>query len=180
MFKVLGGDFGENFYATVQRSALGDFMALCVKHRQFGKHRIQAVEKVDETNKSSLLSAVGGAAVGTLLAGPIGLVAGALFGGAPKRSAVVFLVRLTNGKNLLCSGSSEDYQTLLAASLAPKPPEKAMDWSFLDTPEEGQIPEETSVYVCPYCEGEMEVGAEHLGTLVCCPHCQQSIQIPIE
>jgi hypothetical protein len=180
MLKVLGGDFGENFYATVQRSALGDFTALVVKHREFAKHRIQTVEKVDESNKSSLLSTVGGAAVGTLLAGPIGLVAGALLGATPKRSAVLFLVRLNSGQRIMCSGSPEDYQTLLAASLAPKPPQKAMDWSFLDMPEEERSPAPASVFVCPFCDGQMEVSAEHLGTVVSCPHCHQSLEIPTE
>ena len=33
-------------------------------------------------------------------------------------------------------------------------------------------------FSCPSCNGLMEVGPEHAGIIVACPHCKQHVQIP--
>lgn len=77
---------------------------------------IVQLEEVNESNKVNVLRAIGGGALGTLLAGPIGLLAGALLGGRGKKYVV--LIRDSKGRRLLCAVKQKEYEVLLAATVS--------------------------------------------------------------
>ena len=127
MIDVLGGDFGETM-ATTKTSFSGKLIELIVvkgflKSEKISSGQIRNVEQVSEENKTSLLKGAKWAAVGGLLAGPLGVLAGGLLGG--KKRKVLYTITLSDGRQMLCKSGPEDYQTLLVASLdTPGSPEK--------------------------------------------------------
>jgi len=76
------------------------------------EYMVEKVELVTEENKKSLVGAAGWAAAGTLLLGPLGLIAGALIGGNKKE--VTFVCYLKEGKKFMAVADIKIYQKLLA------------------------------------------------------------------
>ncbi|HUY32965.1 MAG TPA: hypothetical protein VMV69_09305 [Pirellulales bacterium] len=120
MIKILGGDFGEDKSATMKRTYFsGKFHALVIRGRGWPhtirRKDIQSVEAVNDKNKVNVLGALGGGAVGGLLAGGFGLLAGAVLAGRGK--AVLLVVHLKDGRQFLCSANPKEYELLLAAAM---------------------------------------------------------------
>jgi hypothetical protein len=121
MIKLLGGDFGEDKPAAISTTFFsGKLKALVIPKGWFSSHTIrrkdiESVEAINDKNKVNILGALGGGAVGALLAGPIGLLAGSLLAGRGK--AVLLVVRLRDGRQFLCSAKPKEYELLLAAAM---------------------------------------------------------------
>jgi hypothetical protein len=113
--KVLAGDFvGEGRYAE-GRITLRPRQAPSPAHRMVVKDFFQAIELASQDDVVRLGGAVGWGAAGALLAGPIGLLAGALLGGRGKR--VTFLGELKDGRRVLGQTDAATYAELRGALL---------------------------------------------------------------
>lgn len=122
MIKILGGDFGENKHADLRTTYFtGKLKAIVIPKWLIFSHTIRrdeiaSVELVTDKNKVNVASAIGGAAVGAILAGPLGMLAGSLLAG--KGKAVVLHVTLTDGRQFICSAKPKDHELLLAAAMS--------------------------------------------------------------
>lgn len=122
MIKILGGDFGEDKHAIMRTGYFTGKMKVLIIPKWFlfsdtiRRRDIQSVEQVTDDNKVNVLGAIGGGAVGALIAGPIGALAGSLLGGRGK--AVVCVVTLCDNRRFLCSASIREFEQLLAAAMA--------------------------------------------------------------
>lgn len=176
MIKVIGGDFGEDFYLVERTKLDGRLIDVLVKTARFSRNKIAGVEKIDDHNKRSVLATVSGAGVGALLAGPIGMLVGAMIGVSPTRT-VVFLVTFRDNRRILCSGTVEEYMRYFSASMDPAPQNHSakQDWSFIEN--EPQVSPIPLIYNCPYCRTQFSIGGEHVGTVVSCPSCLQQLTL---
>ena len=119
--RVIGGDFGEAVIGQVATSFTGKFLSIVVSRGLFKKAHVilrESIADVEVLNGSSRISGsgvVGGAVVGTVLAGPLGFVVGTLLGG--KKSEVTLMITCHDGKRLLCSVDSSAYHIILAATM---------------------------------------------------------------
>lgn len=111
--KVLAGDFskGDASYSfgmitlkTKEHSFLGENMKV--------KDTFEAVEIATEESAVKLGGAVGWGAAGALLAGPVGLLAGAVLGGRGKD--VVFVAKLKDGRKFMGQTDSKTFTKLKA------------------------------------------------------------------
>jgi hypothetical protein len=121
--KYLGGDYGTSGRCRLEKGLFsGGLKRLVVSGRLFHTWKIKAkdimqVEEVNESKKVKVLRGIGGAALGTLLAGPIGLLAGAFFGGRRGKRFIV-VIRDRWNRKLLCAVNQKEYELLLAAQVA--------------------------------------------------------------
>jgi len=119
--KYLGGDYGPRGRSRLEKTLFtGRLKRIVVSGRVFRRWKIKAEEivelrEVNESNKVNLTRAIGGGAIGKLLAGPIGLLAGALLGGRGKKYVV--FIRDRRNRKLLCAVSQREFETLLAATM---------------------------------------------------------------
>jgi hypothetical protein len=111
--KVQAGDFnkGDASYSfgmitlkTKEHSFLGENMKV--------KDTFEAVEIATEESAVKLGGAVGWGAAGALLAGPVGLLAGAVLGGRGKD--VVFVAKLKDGRKFMGQTDSKTFTKLKA------------------------------------------------------------------
>lgn len=82
--------------------------------RHIPKSLIESVELVTEENKKRISSAIGWGTAGGLLFGPLGGVAGLVFGGRTKE--VCYALYLTNGRNYLITSDVQTFQRIKAMS----------------------------------------------------------------
>lgn len=75
--------------------------------------RIASLEIADEETTRSFLGTAGMAALGTVLLGPVGLLAGALAGG--KKKSVTFIAEFNDGRQLLATTDSGTFTAIRAA-----------------------------------------------------------------
>ena len=120
MFQVVGGDFGDSGGGAIRTTLLGKPEAIIIstgilKNKTIPVSHVSSCQLVTDENKVSLLGAAAGGAIGTLLAGPIGLFAGSILGG--KKTAATLLVTLRDGKQFLAVASGSDTTTLLGLGL---------------------------------------------------------------
>ena len=176
MIKVLGGDFGEDFYLVERTKFDGGLVDVLVKTARFSRNKIACVEKIDDQNKRSILATVSGAGVGALLAGPIGMLVGAMIGISPTRT-VVFLVTFRDNRRILCTGTGEEFTRYLSASMdaAKQHNSTKHDWSFIE--EEPQDDAASLIFCCPYCRNQFSIAGEHVGAVVACPYCSQHLTL---
>lgn len=183
MLHVHGGSLGVNVPATLKTTLSGTVVELIVSEGLGRIHRIpaseiQRVEIVTEQNRSSLAGAIKGGAVGALLAGPVGLLAGSLLTG--RRAMMTALVHLCRDRQLLISGPADDLTKLLAAAVttqakAPKPP-----------PQRRKTPTEPTVqmdgdwlrFPCDYCAAALKAPATKTGAELSCPICDMPLIVP--
>lgn len=191
MLTVIGGDYGENTGAVLNTTWGGKLTDLVIADGFFTSHKIPAahIESVDivtDENKASLLGAIGGGAVGTLIAGPIGLLAGAVLGG--RKSATTMLIQVRGGKQILALGEPRDAQILMAAALATTGKERARQQQ-LDRIEQARQTAATpdcSVdrshgtvrWQCDYCDARLKAPTQRAGETLPCPRCGMDVQVP--
>ncbi len=119
--KVLGGDFGEGKIGIVKTIGTDKFRDLVITSGPFSQKviiRREDLERIEELNTSSGADgggALGGAAIGAVLAGPLGMLAGAVLGGSG--SKILLMVHLTFGRKFLCEASRQEYGLLLSATM---------------------------------------------------------------
>ena len=112
--KVLAGDFtGDGSYAA-GRITLRPKECPSPAHRMKVDEFIESVEIAAQHNTVKFGGAVGWGAAGAVLAGPLGLVAGALLGGRGKK--VVFVATFKDGRKLLAQTDSKTFAELKAAA----------------------------------------------------------------
>ncbi len=76
---------------------------------------LKSVQEVTEDNKVDLGRAVASAAIGTLLAGPLGALGAVLLFG--RRKTVTFLAELTDGRQFVGIIEKDKYAVLLATAV---------------------------------------------------------------
>jgi len=114
--KVLGGDYAE---ASFQEDWWGrpyfqltpkkeGFWATTIKKRP---HDISSIEEVTEENKMRIGRKLGLSLAGGILFGPVGAIAGAVFGGRGKD--VVFLCTFKDGTKVLAVASEKLYKKII-------------------------------------------------------------------
>lgn len=77
--------------------------------------KFEAIEISTEENVKKIGGTVGWGAVGGVLAGPVGILAGAMLGGNKKQ--VTFILGLTDGRQLMGTTDSKAYTELVAAKM---------------------------------------------------------------
>jgi hypothetical protein len=108
--KILGGDFtGAGTYAA-GRLTLRPKEQPSPAHRMSVREFFASVEVAAQHNTVNVGGAVGWGAAGALLAGPVGLFAGALLGGRGRD--VVFLALLKDGRKLLARTDAGTFAAL--------------------------------------------------------------------
>jgi hypothetical protein len=117
---VLAGDFlkGDGQFNTHSLTGLPASLHLRTKEDPFmGENfylsEIETVELASEESVKKLGGTIGWGAVGGLLLGPVGLLAGLLAGGRGKE--VVFVAKFKKGQKLLASTDSKTFTQLQAA-----------------------------------------------------------------
>ncbi len=120
--KVLAGDFtGDGSYSG-GRITLRPRERPSPAHRMVVRDFFQSIDVAAQHNVVNLGGAVGWGAAGGLLAGPLGLLAGAVLGGRGRD--VVFVAVLKDGRRLLAQTDSRTY-TQLRADVFPDAPSQA-------------------------------------------------------
>ena len=118
--KVLAGDFtGEGRYEE-GRITLRPREHPSPAHRMRVSEFFSSFEMAAQHNTVRFGSAVGWGAAGAVLAGPIGLLAGALLGGRGR--AVVFVAELKDGRRFLGQTDSATFTALRAQVFPGEPP----------------------------------------------------------
>lgn len=114
--KVYGGDFlaGEGTYTlgvlslpTKAHTVLGESIAA---------DQLQTIEPITQENHKQVVSTAAGAAIGAVVAGPIGALVGALASG--NRTRVGFVATFFDGRALVGATDANTFAKLCAASLA--------------------------------------------------------------
>ena len=82
--------------------------------KPISKSLIESVELVTADNKKRVLSSIGWGTAGGLFFGPIGGVAGLVFGGRTKE--VCFALYLTDGRRYLITSDPQTFQRIKAMS----------------------------------------------------------------
>jgi hypothetical protein len=90
------------------------FGALIIGLERIGKELIENVELVTEENKKRISSALGWGTAGTLFLGPIGGIAGLVFGGRTKE--ICFALYLKDGRKYLITSDPKTFQSIKAMS----------------------------------------------------------------
>ncbi|HET9599106.1 MAG TPA: hypothetical protein VFP65_26270 [Anaeromyxobacteraceae bacterium] len=113
--KVLAGDFvGDGRFAD-GKVTLRPREAPSPAHRMVVRDFFQSIEIASQHDVVRLGGAVGWGAAGAVLAGPVGLLAGALLGGRGKK--VTFLAELKDGRRVLAQTDARTFADLRAALL---------------------------------------------------------------
>lgn len=110
--KVLGGDVAQGEWEYNMGTLWGAFEQIDLRND------IKKVELQTEDSVKKLPEAVAWGLAGLTVAGPIGLVAGAVFGG--RRKAVCALIHLNDDRKFLAVMDSKIYQEILGMSITKK------------------------------------------------------------
>ena len=104
----LKGDGQFSFGSLVLRTPKKNIMGEVIPASQ-----LETIEMASEESVKKLGGAIGWGAVGGLLLGPVGLLAGLLGGGRKKE--VTFVAKFKDGRKLLATTDSQTYTKLMAA-----------------------------------------------------------------
>jgi hypothetical protein len=123
MMRILGGDWREGRRAGFRIGVFGKPKWLLMPgkfpYERINFDQIAGIEQVTAENKTSLGGAVGWGTAGAALAGPVGLLAGALLGGKRQRNIVA--VRFNDGRSVLLECPPKDFRWLLGVAYQRKP-----------------------------------------------------------
>jgi hypothetical protein len=108
--KVLAGDFTGDGKYSAGRITLRPREHPSPAHRMVVHDFFESIEVAAQHNAVDFGGAVGWGAAGALLAGPLGLLAGAVLGGRGRD--VVFVAVLKDGRKLLGQTDSKTYMQL--------------------------------------------------------------------
>jgi len=103
--KVLGGSVRRGTSITAASDGL------MIGWKIIRKASVESVELVTEENKKRIFSALGWGALGLLL-GPVGGIAGLVFGGRTKE--ICFALYLKDGRKYLITSDPQTYQSIKA------------------------------------------------------------------
>ena len=116
MLKVISGDFMRAKFKSGFLLSRGVLMFPTAWWNPFlSKYppdRIAEIRQITEENRKDFLGAAGWAAAGGLALGPLGLLAGAVFGGRHK--AIFFAVRLNDGRRAVIQTSPKTWAAIMA------------------------------------------------------------------
>ena len=131
--------------------------------------RVRNITLITEENKYKITGAIGWGAVGLVLLGPIGAIAG-LFGGG-RRAEVGFLCELMDGRRFMATASTKTYQALFAETLkfsssvsgiAPDPQTTRKPPTSHEPPPLEVLPQPANIYIaiheCPVISATIPVG----------------------
>jgi len=111
-FKVLAGDFAEGAASITEKEIAlfskanrAGFATVRIADVKVPLSRIASVEVASEESVKRVGGAVGWGTAGALVAGPAGLLAGAILGGRGKD--VTFVVVLQDGRRFLAKGDAK-------------------------------------------------------------------------
>lgn len=143
-FKILGGDFSKE---TSLLTTFGVLFQLSVPRPGFTlksdtyelKDNIAKVEQITEQNKTKVLSKAGWTTLGAVALGPVGLLAGLLFGGNTKY--ICMAVKLKSGQEFLAECDLQTYQKFYDAYLETR---RATEESYDEDSDEEEIDESTN------------------------------------
>ena len=151
-FKVLGGDLPKT---TTLVNLLGTFLlnaprpGLTLKSDSYDlKNNIAMIEQITEKNKAQVLSKAGWTTLGAVALGPVGLLAGLLFGGNTKY--ICMAVKLKSGEEFIAECDLKTYQKFYSAYIESKPcqtasPDEEEVNTTADTKAESPVETESSV-----------------------------------
>lgn len=118
--KILGGDFISG--GSPASFSMGYFHLCTEKSRWFGEavagDQIESVEHLNENTVKKLGGTLAGAAIGAVVAGPLGAIVGSALSGRKKE--VTFVCRFTDQRLLIGRTDSRTYDQMLAAFLSRK------------------------------------------------------------
>ena len=118
MVKVLSGDFKEAKFQTGLFQSRGTLMFSSPNWwnpflSKYPPKRISKITEITEENKKDFTAAAGWAALGGLAFGPLGILAGAVFGG--RKKSVYFAVILDDGRRAVIEASPQEWAKIMAA-----------------------------------------------------------------
>jgi hypothetical protein len=180
--QVHGGDFlpGDAWFA------FGTLSLRTEAHRFLGEKipvtKLVSAEAVTQETVKKLAGTLGWGAVGVVLAGPLGLLAGALVGGS--KSKVTFILAVEDGRKALATADSATYAALLGAVVTnqQESPERPPKLTSSETRgcSDSISPRPTAQFACPHCSQRLQDDRDIAGQMVSCPYCQQVFQMPPE
>jgi len=112
--KVLGGPFDSVSFGTRYFKGTRTIQFISIKNMKTGTYDasdVVQVELVTQQNKTSIGRAFGWGAVGTLVAGPAGLIVGGLLGGS--KNQTLLAVQFADGLQVLISCKAKEAEEWL-------------------------------------------------------------------
>lgn len=118
-FTIITSPFGENI--AYKRTGSQPFFERSPYSEVKGPDKINlidfaSIETLSQDKRKLVGKTIGGVAVGTILLGPLGAIAGGLMAG--NRNVFLIKVTLVNGIEMLCTAKPDAYQAILAACFA--------------------------------------------------------------
>lgn len=118
MLKVLSGDFKEAKFRSGLFQSHGTLLFPSPDWwnpflAKYPPERITKITEITEENKKDFTSAAGWAALGGLALGPLGLLAGAVFGG--RKKSIYFAVILDDGRRAVIEAPPQEWARIVAA-----------------------------------------------------------------
>lgn len=114
---ILASPYGEN----IVYSRIGDTFERSLASAVKGPDKINisdfaAVEMLSQDKRKLVGKTIGGVAIGTILLGPLGALAGGLMSG--NRNVFLLKVTLVNGVEMLCTAKPDAYHAIQSASFS--------------------------------------------------------------
>lgn len=116
MFKIHAGDFGDNNQGVFRPHDKTFHMpkdGAMFRKVKYSPADVEACEVASEESVKRLGGTVGWGVAGSVLLGPVGLLAGLLAGGRGKD--VTFVIKFRDGKKALCTAKSKHYREIQSA-----------------------------------------------------------------
>ena len=108
-------------YAVIEADRIGNLTNLVLPTGRFATRlvpitEIDSVQPITSANQTTFGGAAKGAAIGTLLAGPVGAIVGGILNG--RKAAHLVAVTLTTGESFVAETNDTEFKQLLGAAAA--------------------------------------------------------------